>query len=160
MEVKPSFAPVVSSTTHTLILGSLPGDRSLAVMEYYGHPRNRFWSLIAALSGEVLPDAYTDKLAMLLRHGYGLWDIVQEAERKGSLDTAIKNERPNDIHLLLESYPTIERIAFNGKKAETLYYKHYSVLPSITYLSLPSTSPANAVYNFDRLIREWEKLHY
>lgn len=95
------------------------------------------------------------KLKMLNDAGIALWDVAQLAYRPGSMDSNMKGEKPNDIEALLRSYPAIRAIAFNGRKAEHLYRKHFQLMPNINYYSLPSTSPANAGYGFEMLYNEW-----
>lgn len=158
MHLKSSFPPLVSDQSRVLILGSMPGDRSIAENQYYGHPRNRFWPLIAALCGCKLPKSYSEKTDLLLNGGFALWDVVESANRKGSMDVDIKDETPNAIHELLETHPKIHTVAFNGKTAEQLYRKYHKELKHINYISLPSTSPANASYGFERLMEFWQEI--
>jgi hypoxanthine-DNA glycosylase len=155
---KESFAPLASGDTRVLVLGSMPGERSLAVGEYYGHPQNRFWRVIAALVGEDTPISYTDKKAMLARAGIGLWDVAGRAFREGSLDSAIREVEPNDIPAFIAAHPRLRIIAFNGRKPEELYDRHFGRAPGIEYFSMPSTSPANAAFSIERLIGEWASI--
>lgn len=127
--VKRSFQPLVGETPEILILGSLPGEESLRRQEYYGKPQNRFWPLMARLTDSPLPRDYAEKQAMLKAHRIALWDVVRAAEREGSADTDIRREVPNDIPALLNRYPTIRTVAFNGKKAAELFRKHYNAWP-------------------------------
>src|SRR5690606_10655260 len=94
---KTSFPPISDADTEILILGSLPGDLSLKVGEYFAHPRNRFWKIIAAITNEALPQTYPEKLELLHRNRIGLWNVLHKASRKGSLDSAISDEIPNDL---------------------------------------------------------------
>jgi hypoxanthine-DNA glycosylase len=153
--VKRSFPPLAGDDVTILILGSLPGERSLAMNEYYAHPRNRFWPLLATLAGQPLPDSYPGKAALLALAGIGLWDVVRAARREGSLDSAIREEQPNDIPAFIATHPRLRLVAFNGKTAATLFHACFREHPGILYRTLPSTSPANATYNFDRLRDEW-----
>ena len=115
---KSCFPPVVDACTRVLILGSLPGEASLAAGQYYAHPRNRFWELIGGALGIALrPLAYSDRLCALLARGVGLWDVVAEAVREGSLDGAIRDEAANDLVALAGSLPMLRGVAFNGRKA-------------------------------------------
>ncbi len=152
---KTSFGPIVNEDTVVLVLGTIPGDRSLEVGEYYGHPQNRFWKTLAAITGNTPPATYTDKKAMLLGSGIGLWDVARRAVRKGSLDSAIRDEEPNDIAGLLASHDRIKVVAFNGRTAEKLHDRYFDRLPGIEYLSLPSTSPANAGFSLEALCERW-----
>lgn len=155
MDTKTSFEPLVNNDAEILILGSIPGDRSIERQQYYGHPQNRFWRLIAMITHSEAPTDYASKKTMLQRHKIALWDVAQSANRKGSLDSAIRNEEPNDIANFIESHKSIRIIAFNGKKAEQLYNKYFRCKEGICYLSLPSTSPANATINFNALCETW-----
>ncbi|MGL4518588.1 MAG: DNA-deoxyinosine glycosylase [Phocaeicola sp.] len=152
---KESFQPLLCPEPHYLILGSIPGDRSIAEQAYYAHPQNRFWRVIATLCRAQLPVHYPARIALLAAHHIALWDVAHTAHRKGSLDSAIRNEAPNAIHQLLEAHPTIHTVLFNGKKAEQLYRRYFNALPHLRYFSLPSTSPANAACHFDRLVEHW-----
>ncbi|MDR6736040.1 hypoxanthine-DNA glycosylase [Sphingobacterium sp. 2149] len=153
--LKRSFQPIVSSTTQILILGSLPGDKSLVENEYYAHPQNRFWKVIKYLFNAPEPISYTERIGILLRNNIGFWDVCAEASRPGSMDLAIQNERPNAIAELLETHTSIKHIIFNGQKAYSLYLKHFEKKAGIIYSCLPSTSPANAKSNLEDLIEHW-----
>ena len=109
--------PNIDKDCRALILGSMPGVKSLEAQQYYAHPQNRFWPMMAHLLGEELPSAYEEKLAMLLRHHIALWDSIGSCEREGSLDSAIRDEQGNDFAALLQEYPGIRAIYFNGGKS-------------------------------------------
>lgn len=153
--LKKSFLPIVNCTTQILILGSLPGDKSLAENEYYAHPQNRFWKVIEYLFNAQQRISYTERINILLRNHIGLWDVCAEASRPGSMDLAIQDERPNPIAELLETHNSIKHIIFNGQKAYSLYLKHFDKKEGIIYSCLPSTSPANAKSNLENLIAHW-----
>ncbi len=155
---KESFGPLASDDTQILVLGSIPGDRSLAVGEYYGHPQNRFWRVIAALVGSEEPVSYDDKRAMLSKAGIGLWDVARRARRQGSLDSAIRGEEPNDIAGFIASHRQLKTVVFNGRLPEKLYDRYFRRLSGILYLSMPSTSPANAAMTLGRLCEEWRQI--
>ncbi|TDS17288.1 DNA-deoxyinosine glycosylase [Sphingobacterium paludis] len=157
--IKKSFDAIVPANSKVLILGSLPGDRSLAEQQYYAHPQNRFWKLIFHLFEEDLPTDYPARLALLHRHGIALWDVCQTAFRKGSMDLDILQEVPNPIPQLLETQPGIQAIFFNGQKAEKLFDKYFQRSEGISYYTLPSSSPANASFNQDRLLERWKTIH-
>ena len=154
-----SFAPVVDQRTETLILGSLPGAASLAAGRYYAHPRNQFWRLLGDVIGIDLQSlSYEDRLQSLLARRIGLWDVVAEAERVGSLDAAIRNHSANDLHSLVESLPLLRTIAFNGGTAARIgtaqlgaWAERFRLVP------LPSSSPAHAV-PFEAKLRQWRAL--
>jgi hypoxanthine-DNA glycosylase len=157
-EIKTSFAPVAGPATRILILGTLPGEISLGRQQYYAHPRNRFWPLMAALTKNELPEAYPDRLELLLRNGFGLWDVVDRAKRAGSLDSNIVEETPNDLPGFVAAHPGLQAIAFNGAKSRILFDKYFPRLPELKYFALPSTSPANASFDLARLYEHWSIL--
>jgi hypoxanthine-DNA glycosylase len=155
---KKSFSPLVSDNTEILILGTMPGDRSLQLGEYYAHPRNRFWKIIATITGDNLPSTYEKKKKLLTKHKVGLWDITEAADREGSLDTNITNAIPNDIDSFLKAYKKIKLIGFNGGKSAALFAKFFVQKPNIIYLNLPSTSPANTGIDFEQICKEWKRI--
>ncbi|SAK41850.1 2-hydroxyacid dehydrogenase [Caballeronia temeraria] len=151
------FDPVGDDATHTLILGSFPGVASLAATQYYAHPRNQFWRLVGAAIGEDLHTlAYGDRLARLVAHGIGLWDVLAACEREGSLDAAIRNASPNDFAVLHTRFPKLRTLCFNGKTSG----KFAPVLAAAGYatLVLPSSSAANAILSFDQKLRIWRDI--
>ncbi|MGF7147981.1 hypoxanthine-DNA glycosylase [Sphingomonas zeicaulis] len=118
---KASFPLVADADTRLLVLGSLPGEKSLAAGEYYANRGNHFWRLMALVTGEDLPALpYDDRLAALLRRGIGLWDVIADATRAGSLDSAIRDPRVRDLTAVAQSLPTLRAIAFNGGTAARL----------------------------------------
>lgn len=153
-----SFAPLVDDECKILILGSMPGVKSLAEQEYYAHPRNRFWQLLALLLKESNSLDYEAKKALLKRQHIALWDTLGYCERKGSLDSDIRDEVPNDICGLLERYQNIQVVFCNGGKAAAAFKRYFAKkLPRpISVHYLPSTSPANARKNLEALAKEWE----
>ena len=153
-----SFAPVCDRQSRILILGSMPGVQSLAAQQYYAHPQNRFWRLLALLFEEPPPQDYAAKLALLHKHRAALWDALAFCERDGSLDSDIKNGRPNDILGLLERCPDIRAVFCNGGKAAAVFKKHFAkrLPPSVTVYYLHSTSPANARMSLADLAAEWQ----
>ncbi|KRT15881.1 hypothetical protein ASU31_12935 [Pedobacter ginsenosidimutans] len=153
--VKTSFAPLFDERIQILILGTLPGDESLRKMEYYGHARNRFWKVVAGLSLRAELTDYASKKSALFGLGIGLWDVVHSSERKGSLDSAIREEQVNDLESFMHRQSDISLIAFNGNKAQVLYDKYFKRRANIRYVTLPSTSPANASWNLERLLNQW-----
>lgn len=157
-KIKASFPPLVDTNSRVLILGTLPGDESLLKKEYYGNLRNRFWKVIAGLADlEELSD-YQSKKAALLALGIGIWDVVDSAERSGSLDSAIRIERVNDLDTFIETHPQISIVAFNGRKAQLFYDRYFKRKAHLQYVCLPSTSPANASWNVQRLQSIWKAL--
>lgn len=156
---KRCFDPVVDERTRLLVLGSLPGEKSLAVQQYYANRQNKFWLLMSEVMGvELVALGYEARLAALLAHGVGLWDVVAEAHRPGSLDSAIRNRDDNDLPALLARYPAIEALAFNGGTAAKLGVKvlgaqaaHYRIY------ALPSSSPAHTL-SYVAKLESWELL--
>ena len=143
---KYSFPPIVTPEARLLILGTLPGEESLRLRQYYGHPRNHFWPLIAAIFNEAAPLIYAERVDLLKRHGCALWDVLESAERIGSSDAAIRNATANPFAVFFANHPNIRTIAFNGQKARDLF-RRYVVKPGhvsaqvFTTVDLPSSSP-------------------
>ncbi len=141
---KSSFPPVVAPDCRLLLLGSLPGEASLAAQRYYAHPRNLFWELIGQVIGkELVPLAYEARLAALLAARVGLWDVVGSAIRPGSLDTAIRAVAPNPLAQLAARLPQLRAVGFNGAKSAAIGQRALAGT-SIALVALPSSSPAHA----------------
>ena len=159
-ERKRGFPPVVDGNTRLLILGSLPGEASLAVGEYYGNPRNAFWRMMETVLDEALvPLPYDQRLSTLLRHGVGLWDVVAQAERRGSLDAAILNPAANDLQTLVETLPALRAVAFTGGTAAKLGKRLLApVADRLTLIALPSSSPAHAAQSLADKALAWSGL--
>lgn len=150
-----SFVPFVNSTTEILILGTIPGIASLEKQEYYAHPRNLFWKIIFTHFGNLaIPENFQEKKAFLQSNKIGLWDVLENCERKGSLDVNIKNQKENDFDTLFKQYPKIKKIIFNGKESYRYFYKRFGQKEGITYYVMPSTSPANTM-SFDNKFKLW-----
>ncbi|WP_248929202.1 DNA-deoxyinosine glycosylase [Paenibacillus hamazuiensis] len=155
-----SFPPVADSRSRVLILGSMPGEASLAKAQYYGHPRNHFWPLLYALFGGGTPDAaYEERLAFALRHRIALWDVLQSCEREGSLDSAIRCPVASDFAAFLTEHPRIAHLFLNGTAAARLFAKHVRLPEEIrgrlTVTALPSSSPANTM-PLERKLAAWQ----
>ena len=150
---------MVTTDTQILVLGSLPGAASLSAGRYYAHPRNQFWRLIGNTFGLPLPDLiYEDRLAALLGQGVGLWDVVAEAERKGSLDAAIRNPAMNDLNRLIADLPALRTIGFNGAAAARIGTAELgSRANRYCLLRLPSSSPAHAI-PYEHKLAQWRQL--
>ena len=139
----------------------MPSAASLAKGEYYAHPRNAFWKIMSALVGANPDAAYRDRVAALRESGIALWDVVAECERRGSLDSAIRNARQNDIAGFLAKHPGVRIVALNGGKARDIFHRDiFPQLPErrrngLRIASLPSTSPANAGMTFAQKRAEW-----
>lgn len=155
---KTSFDPISNADTTILILGTMPGEKSLELGEYYGHPRNRFWKIISTITDNDLPLTYTDKKTLLHKTKIGIWDVVHKANRKGSLDSAIEEEAPNDLDSFFARHKSLKVIGFNGTKAQLLFDKYFDRQKSLKYISLPSTSPANTGIDFDGICEQWRQV--
>ena len=149
------FPPLFSRDSKTLILGSFPSVRSREQQFFYGHPQNRFWRVLAALCEEPLPQTIEEKKLLVLSHGLALWDSIAFCEIKGSSDSSITNAMPTDLRPVLEG-SKIERIFCNGSASYDIYRKYQLPILGIEAVKLPSTSPANAAWSFDRLLEAWK----
>ena len=139
-----SFAPHVAPDTRLLILGSLPGARSLAERRYYAHPTNQFWRLVGEVVGQPLAAMdYDDRLAALHEAKVGLWDVIRTAERRSSSDGAIREVEAHDLAALVATLPDLTMIAFNGGKAAAIGRRQLPSPMGVTAIDLPSSSAAN-----------------
>ncbi len=146
--------PIVSPKTRVLILGSFPGVASLQARQYYGHPRNHFWPLLSAIWALDLPARpYRERLAALRERGLGLWDVYASCRRAGSLDSAIEAAEPNDLASLRRRAPGLVLVAHNG--AESARAAPRLAALGLPTLRLPSSSPANASWSFERKLAAW-----
>jgi hypoxanthine-DNA glycosylase len=155
---KTSFDPISNADITILILGTMPGDKSIELGEYYGHSRNRFWKIISTITNNELPLTYSDKKGLLLKTKIGIWDVAHQANRKGSLDSAIEDEEPNDLETFIAKHTNLKVIGFNGTKSETLFDKYFDRKSDLKYISLPSTSPANTGIDFDNICIIWQQI--
>jgi hypoxanthine-DNA glycosylase len=152
--------PLLDANTRLLVLGSFPGVASLRAQQYYGHPQNQFWKIMATLlstnSAEVLAMPYAERAQWLLSQGIGLWDVYAACEREGSLDAHIQNAQPNDLQGLRVRCPRLVAIAHNG--AESFKHAKLTQALGLTVYRLPSTSPANASWTFARKQDAWREV--
>jgi hypoxanthine-DNA glycosylase len=155
-ELLEGLAPVVDADTRLIVLGSFPGVASLRAQQYYGHPRNHFWAILGAIWGVELKSAsYDERLATARAHGLGLWDVYARCVRPGSLDSAIVNAQLNDLAGLQRLAPGLRVILHNGgESARAMRHTRALGLPVIR---LPSTSPANASWSFERKLAAWRE---
>jgi hypoxanthine-DNA glycosylase len=151
-----SFPYLSNPEATVLLLGTMPGAHSLAMNEYYAHPRNLFWRLVSTIFEEELPVDFQHKKEMLIRNKISVWDVLQACERQGSLDSAIMKEVPNDFTTFLEEHPNIKLIAFNGQKAAAFFKKYVHLTGDYKFITLPSTSPAHAGKSFEQKLTEWK----
>ncbi|MDO9113223.1 MAG: DNA-deoxyinosine glycosylase [Polaromonas sp.] len=151
------LAPLVSSRTRVLILGSFPGVASLAVQQYYGHPQNHFWKILQAIwPSSPIPagaDSYQSRSKWLLDRQLGVWDVYASCEREGSLDSRIRHPVVNDFAAMLVRCPALEAIVHNG--GESFKHARHTALLGLPVYKLPSTSPANASWSFERKLAAW-----
>ncbi len=152
--------PIVGPGTRLLILGSFPSVASLQAQQYYGHPQNHFWKILQALwPADPLPgrEQYAARCAWVLARGLGIWDVYASCEREGSLDTAIRKAEVNDFAALKSQCPRLQLIVHNGGES----YKHAKLVRAslgaehFPLVKLPSTSPANASWSFERKLAAW-----
>lgn len=151
-----SFSPISSPDSKVLILGTMPGTKSLELNQYYGHSQNNFWKFMFTIFKEDFSTDYDTKKALLLKNKIALWDVLQYCDRVGSLDSAIKNEIANDFETFLKQHPNINTILFNGQKAAAFFKKYVHLKKDYTLITLPSTSPANANKAFQSKLDEWK----
>jgi len=150
-----SFSPFINSETEILVLGTMPGIASLEKQEYYAHPRNHFWKIMYTLLDSLpISVVFEDKIKLLQANKIGLWDVLENCDRKGSLDIHIKNQKENDFETLFKNYPRITKIIFNGKESHKYFLKKFGQIKGITYYVMPSTSPANTV-SFEKKLEIW-----
>ena len=155
------LAPLVAPHTRLLILGSFPGVRSLQTKTYYAHPQNQFWRLVfQALSAHsrrtICVESYENNSAVLLQHGLGLWDVYAACEREGSLDSAIDKAQLNDLASLRVRCPQLQAIAHNG--GESFRHAKHTQALGLPIYKLPSSSPANASWSFERKLEVWQEV--
>ena len=158
--VSHGFGPVYDARSRILILGSFPSVKSREQQFYYGHPQNRFWKVLAALTGAEI-EAAADiavKKRFLEDYGIALYDVIESCRITGSSDASIRDVTPADLTPILEAGNIEERIYANGTKAYDLYMKHIYPVNGIAAVKLPSTSPANAAWSLARLTEEWQRL--
>lgn len=152
-----TFEPVYNAESKVLILGSFPSVKSREQNFYYGHPQNRFWRVIAELTGWQVPETVQEKRRMLLKNRIAIWDVIASCDIIGSSDSSIKNVVVNDFASVLHA-SAIQTVYANGAKAYDLYRKYAPEPLRHDIIKLPSTSPANAAWSLERLCGAWEKI--
>ena len=159
-ELLTAFGPLVCEGTRLVILGSFPGVASLRAHQYYGHPRNDFWKIFEAIwplsASAVGANCYQIRSAALLKAGLGLWDVYASCERVGSLDSQIRQPALNDLQILRQRCPQLQAIAHNG--GESFKHSKHSKELGVPVYRLPSTSPANASWSFERKLAAWREV--
>ena len=153
--MKTAFPPLAHTQSKILILGTMPGERSLQLQQYYGNRQNQFWKLLFAIMQRPLSDDYSERIALLREKHIALWDVLAGCEREGSLDSKIKNPVPNDFESFYSTHPKIKAVFFSSKNAEHLYSKLVGKRADIEYYVLPSPSGANASQTFAQKLEQW-----
>jgi len=156
------FEPIEDKHARVLILGSMPGQASLDAHQYYAHPHNAFWPIISELLGFKKDAPYAFRAQALKASQIALWDVLQSCTREGSLDTRIQSssEKANDFEQFFQTHPNIRHVFFNGSKAETCFKRHVlkNLQPfSLSYVRLPSTSPAHASRSYAQKLEIWRR---
>jgi len=147
--------PVFNSDSKILILGSFPSVKSREQKFFYGHPQNRFWKVISSITNEPLPISVEEKKTLLLKNKIAIWDVIKSCDIVGSSDSSIENVCINDFNIIFNN-ADIKKIYANGDKAYSLFRKYYS--KEIEIIKLPSTSPANAQFNLEKLCEIWRQI--
>ena len=148
------ITPVFDKHSDILILGSLPSVKSREQMFFYGHPQNRFWRVMEALFQSEPLLTVEDKKQFLLAHHIALWDVIYSCDIKGSADSTIRNVEPTDLNRVIQ-HSNVRRVFCNGKTSGNYYDKFQKERTGIEAVTLPSTSPANAAWNLERLVEAW-----
>lgn len=155
LHVVHTFEPVFDETSQILILGSFPSVKSRENQFYYGHPKNRFWKVLAEIYKVKVPETIEMKRKFLLDNHVAVWDVIASCDIIGSSDSSIRNVVPNDMERIIKAAP-IRKICANGEKAYQLFLKYCQKEGMPMVQKLPSTSPANAAWNVERLTQTWE----
>jgi len=155
---KECFPPISDKNANILILGTMPGERSLALNQYYGHGGNQFWPILFKLFNIPESSNYEHKRQLLLNHRIALWDVLKACEREGSSDNAIIKEEPNDFKTFFKNHPEIKQVFFNGKNAQAYYDKYVGIKDGHKFITLPSTSRMNSWTTLEEKYDEWQKI--
>lgn len=159
-----SFPPIADSNASILILGSMPSVKSLEQQQYYAHPRNAFWFIMSSIFNMDKDLAYPQRCEYLLANKIAVWDVIKTCQRQGSLDQDIvpASMVANDFNVFLQQHPNIQKICFNGTKAEQVFNRY--VLPTLSEQQkkivrclIPSTSPAHAAMKFEQKLVLWQQ---
>lgn len=155
--MKKAFPPIADENSTLLILGTMPGEKSLELQQYYGNRGNQFWKIMFEILGEEFSHDYSHRLDLLKRHGIALWDVLQFCEREGSLDSNITNEMANDFEDFYKLHPQIKHVFFSSKNAAAYYDKYVGRREGLTYEVLPSPSGANASMRPEGKLKAWQE---
>lgn len=159
-EIIKAFPPILPDKPHTLILGTMPGGKSLTANQYYAHPQNQFWRFMGDIYGADISYPYEERVHILKSKNIAVWDVIRACNRAGSMDSAIRNEEVNDFESLYSSFPSIELVVFDSLTAETIYNR--KVIPTLskklTYARVPSPSPAYAKMRYAEKLAIWAEI--
>ena len=154
------LSPIADQNANTLILGTMPGKKSLEAGQYYAHPQNQFWRILGQIYNFSPLLSYDSRVEVLKQNGIAVWDVLHSCVRSGSMDADIEAEEPNDFKTFFKQHPAIVRVVFDSIKAEQLYISH--ILPSLpvtlSYYRVPSPSPAYARIPFAEKLAAWERI--
>ena len=151
-----SLDPILPINPTIFIIGTKPGKQELRKQEYYANNGNSFWKIIYELTDEIFSKNYAERIDVLIRNHIAIWDICQFGEPIRSGAYNVKNEVPNPINEIVEMYPSVKQIIFNGQKAHDLYQKHFTKIEGIIYETVLSTSPANTRFSFKEKLNNWK----
>ncbi len=154
--MKRSFPPLINPNSRILILGTMPGEKSLACQQYYGNKQNQFWRILYRVFQREYSEDYETRKSLLMEFDIALWDVLYSCEREGSLDSKIKEAKANDINELILAYPKLKTIVFSSKNAEKFFYKYLCEKPDVEYVTLPSPSGAHASMRLQEKIEHWK----
>jgi hypoxanthine-DNA glycosylase len=156
--IKQGLPLLIHNDSKILILGTMPGERSIALQQYYGNKGNHFWKILYSVFNTPFSTDYQARVRLLRENHIALWNVLLHCEREGSADHAIRNEQPNDFDGLHEKYPEIRNVFFESKSAATYFKKYCSFKDGVSYSVLPSTSGLNAGMSYDSKLGEWKVL--
>lgn len=154
--LKQAFPPIANQHSKILLLGTMPGEKSLKLQRYYSHKGNQFWKIVFQLFNQPLVDNYDTQKQLLLDNGIAVWDVLQYCQRTGSADSNIKSEMPNDFSSFYNKYPNVKCIFFTSTKARDYYDIYLKRKANYDYFLLPSPSSANTWRTFDEKLIEWK----
>lgn len=155
---KKALQPLIDDSSRILILGTMPGDQSIAKQQYYGNNGNLFWKILFTIFNENFSISYEDRKALLKKHHIALWNVLSSCKREGSSDSKITNETVNDFINLHIKYPNIKHVFFESKSAAKFFHKYSTSHPDISYFTLPSTSGLYAGISLSEKIENWKIL--
>jgi hypoxanthine-DNA glycosylase len=158
MSIVEGLGPIIDNNSRVLILGSMPSEMSLSKGEYYSNPANQFWKILFSIFDTGLEQSYPAKMSFLKDGEIALWDVIRRCEREGSSDSKITKVQVNDFNALLQIYPEIQNLFFNGKEAFNIFQREVRLDEKVNRTLLPSSSPANARISLEKKINKWGKI--